>query len=151
MVFFFSSRRRHTSCALVTGVQTCALPIYRAVHERRTRIVAAADLYARRRRRQQRAGDAVVDLALVTEQTVRIAQLECQAHDGRDRRQRDVTLRERQLDAKCLRPVMLTETDIAQLRHRRRVISPLRAGLTKNLTLPAIDQARNPYTIEKAA
>src|SRR3546814_10294655 len=24
---FFSSRRRHTSCALVTGVQTCALPI----------------------------------------------------------------------------------------------------------------------------
>src|SRR3546814_10294994 len=27
--FLFSSRRRHTSCALVTGVQTCALPIYR--------------------------------------------------------------------------------------------------------------------------
>src|SRR3546814_7589630 len=26
-VFFFSSRRRHTRCALVTGVQTCALPI----------------------------------------------------------------------------------------------------------------------------
>src|SRR3546814_10469509 len=25
--FFFSSRRRHTRCALVTGVQTCALPI----------------------------------------------------------------------------------------------------------------------------
>src|SRR3546814_2713553 len=28
-VFFFSSRRRHTRCALVTGVQTCALPICR--------------------------------------------------------------------------------------------------------------------------
>src|SRR3546814_3945391 len=28
--FFFSSRRRHTRCALVTGVQTCALPIYQA-------------------------------------------------------------------------------------------------------------------------
>src|SRR3546814_12274979 len=28
MIFFFSSRRRHTRCALVTGVQTCALPIY---------------------------------------------------------------------------------------------------------------------------
>src|SRR3546814_4913996 len=28
-VFFFSSRRRHTRCALVTGVQTCALPISR--------------------------------------------------------------------------------------------------------------------------
>src|SRR3546814_10010768 len=26
--FVFSSRRRHTRCALVTGVQTCALPIY---------------------------------------------------------------------------------------------------------------------------
>src|SRR3546814_20505460 len=29
MNFCFSSRRRHTRCALVTGVQTCALPIYR--------------------------------------------------------------------------------------------------------------------------
>src|SRR3546814_10523344 len=26
-MFFFSSIRRHTRCALVTGVQTCALPI----------------------------------------------------------------------------------------------------------------------------
>src|SRR3546814_3140735 len=36
--FFFSSRRRHTRCALVTGVQTCALPIsrelYRAVNDK---------------------------------------------------------------------------------------------------------------------
>src|SRR3546814_1404012 len=30
VLFFFSSRRRHTRCALVTGVQTCALPIYPA-------------------------------------------------------------------------------------------------------------------------
>src|SRR3546814_18933512 len=30
MLFLFSSRRRHTRCALVTGVQTCALPISRA-------------------------------------------------------------------------------------------------------------------------
>src|SRR3546814_2291332 len=29
LLVFFSSRRRHTRCALVTGVQTCALPIYR--------------------------------------------------------------------------------------------------------------------------
>src|SRR3546814_4679335 len=28
MSFFFASRRRHTRCALVTGVQTCALPIF---------------------------------------------------------------------------------------------------------------------------
>src|SRR3546814_2424615 len=37
--FFFSSRRRHTRCALVTGVQTCALPIFptdwRQTHVRR--------------------------------------------------------------------------------------------------------------------
>src|SRR3546814_6202440 len=32
LFFFFSSRRRHTRCALVTGVQTCALPISRLAH-----------------------------------------------------------------------------------------------------------------------
>src|SRR3546814_1388393 len=31
--FVFSSRRRHTSCALVTGVQTCALPISQLLEE----------------------------------------------------------------------------------------------------------------------
>src|SRR3546814_2527952 len=35
--FFFSSRRRHTICALVTGVQTCALPIWDAEHAARDR------------------------------------------------------------------------------------------------------------------
>src|SRR3546814_3985285 len=35
--FFFSSRRRHTRCALVTGVQTCALPVA-------SRLPAGADL-----------------------------------------------------------------------------------------------------------
>src|SRR3546814_19376295 len=38
-VFFFSSRRRHTRCALVTGVQTCALPICRDIAN-----VVSADL-----------------------------------------------------------------------------------------------------------
>src|SRR3546814_2040500 len=33
MFFFFSSRRRHTRCALVTGVQTCALPISFMLHQ----------------------------------------------------------------------------------------------------------------------
>src|SRR3546814_3013784 len=44
--FFFSSRRRHTRCALVTGVQTCALPILiggEAVEQ------GAPDAYGRRR------------------------------------------------------------------------------------------------------
>src|SRR3546814_9180815 len=38
--FFFSSRRRHTRCALVTGVQTCALPICRkgANHDGRAEV-----------------------------------------------------------------------------------------------------------------
>src|SRR3546814_2994501 len=35
-VFFFSSRRRHTRCALVTGVQTCALPISTASRPRKS-------------------------------------------------------------------------------------------------------------------
>src|SRR3546814_16626904 len=38
---FFSSRRRHTMCALVTGVQTCALPIYRRKRRRRIRSAAS--------------------------------------------------------------------------------------------------------------
>src|SRR3546814_19703826 len=33
LFFFFSSRRRHTRCALVTGVQTCALPIFSVMLE----------------------------------------------------------------------------------------------------------------------
>src|SRR3546814_8708540 len=40
--FFFSSRRRHTSCALVTGVQTSALPIYRRTYHVELRATAAA-------------------------------------------------------------------------------------------------------------
>src|SRR3546814_10917262 len=39
--FFFSSRRRHTRCALVTGVQTCALPILRT--KRRSSHVFVSD------------------------------------------------------------------------------------------------------------
>src|SRR3546814_2584111 len=39
LAVFFSSRRRHTRCALVTGVQTCALPIS-LLHTYRTRAVA---------------------------------------------------------------------------------------------------------------
>src|SRR3546814_10426667 len=58
-LFFFSSRRRHTRCALVTGVQTCALPIWRhgqshsgAVREAEPQeapgVVAVEDLHPRR-------------------------------------------------------------------------------------------------------
>src|SRR3546814_10125117 len=44
--FFFSSRRRHTSCALVTGVQTCALPICSLHARQRLAIDAVAGLWA---------------------------------------------------------------------------------------------------------
>src|SRR3546814_11992130 len=39
--FFMSGRRLHTSCALVTGVQTCALPI--VVHLGQSRGIEAVD------------------------------------------------------------------------------------------------------------
>src|SRR3546814_17307795 len=42
---FFSSRRRHTRCALVTGVQTCALPIA-AVVAAAQKLIAGAGLGA---------------------------------------------------------------------------------------------------------
>src|SRR3546814_3192716 len=43
-VFFFSSRRRHTRCALVTGVQTCALPICTCNGWDAARVVPSAQL-----------------------------------------------------------------------------------------------------------
>src|SRR3546814_2438539 len=42
-VFFFSSRRRHTRCALVTGVQTCALPIWTFRHDREALVQAVTE------------------------------------------------------------------------------------------------------------
>src|SRR3546814_9974772 len=47
VAFFFSSRRRHTRCALVTGVQTCALPIL-SFHGGLIGVLVATGLFARR-------------------------------------------------------------------------------------------------------
>src|SRR3546814_17659360 len=64
LLFFFSSRRRHTRCALVTGVQTCALPIYRHVPDAadleqpsrlRLDALCGVDHHDRRIHRRQRA------------------------------------------------------------------------------------------------
>src|SRR3546814_19753734 len=55
-VFFFSSRGRHTSCALVTGVQTCALPIYASRSARR---VGSGSLYLAVKRITRSAADAI--------------------------------------------------------------------------------------------
>src|SRR3546814_4802893 len=43
--FFFSSRIRHTICALVTGVQTCALPICHIPWQERNRQIKQAAVY----------------------------------------------------------------------------------------------------------
>src|SRR3546814_2592615 len=62
-LFFFSSRRRHTRCALVTGVQTCALPIYadhRAVDGQQIGNDGAYALAAARRGHGQEMGGAVI-------------------------------------------------------------------------------------------
>src|SRR3546814_3111433 len=74
-VFFFSSRRRHTRCALVTGVQTCALPIYSAEdialqhilvrHAAAQRRAAAADLMLARKTSNRR--QALVDGGAVSQ------------------------------------------------------------------------------------
>src|SRR3546814_6012096 len=52
--FFFSSRRRHTRCALVTGVQTCALPIYRDFPKLSGLIVSAGSPEGRASRAQNK-------------------------------------------------------------------------------------------------
>src|SRR3546814_19565879 len=41
IMVFFSSRRRHTICALVTGVQTCALPSWQVETGNRLNLVTA--------------------------------------------------------------------------------------------------------------
>src|SRR3546814_3723960 len=61
--FFFSSRRRHTRCALVTGVQTCALPIsWRRSPELRWRLTPAR--LERHRADQARLLDIAADLVV---------------------------------------------------------------------------------------
>src|SRR3546814_9132966 len=53
--FFFSSRRRHTRCAVVTGVQTCALPIS-------LQGAALDDIVVTARRRDERLQDVPVSV-----------------------------------------------------------------------------------------
>src|SRR3546814_9741156 len=61
LFFFFSSIIRHTQCALVTGVQTCALPIY--IRARREHLLVVGDGVARHGVLREHAGrDAVAAL-----------------------------------------------------------------------------------------
>src|SRR3546814_3962572 len=70
---FISSRRRHTRCALVTGVQTCALPIW-ALHRRSSGIPARAA--ANRRWRRPEAAGAYRTLFLPRKRESRIASVD---------------------------------------------------------------------------
>src|SRR3546814_15804242 len=73
VLFFFSSRRRHTRCALVTVVQTCALPIF----------VARLGLDRDRLRRADRLAQLARDAALLA---VRIAAQRMLAAEARRQR-----------------------------------------------------------------
>src|SRR3546814_4185828 len=82
--FFFSSRRRHTRCALVTGVQTCALPISMCGLFQTCRNMQDRGFSATRRPDQ---GNKLArsDLAIKTLDHAQIAEmlfdiLECQVH-----------------------------------------------------------------------
>src|SRR3546814_6644154 len=64
LIFFFSSRRRHTRCALVTGVQTCALPIFARIEVRKftEQLFAGADEKIRELLRGQNGVDRAIGL-----------------------------------------------------------------------------------------
>src|SRR3546814_7669578 len=64
MLFFFSSRRRHTRCALVTGVQTCALPIYLVIGAVLVPGAAAPKLVTRDMLKTMKRGSVLVDIAI---------------------------------------------------------------------------------------
>src|SRR3546814_1339552 len=64
--FFFSSRRRHTRCALVTGVQTCALPICCCASEKRTLSDAGLNCALKLFRRHRMSNRMAGKVALVT-------------------------------------------------------------------------------------
>src|SRR6184192_2043941 len=68
--FFFSSRRRHTRCRLVTGVQTCALPIWTDdLHEGELEAVLAARGLAAQRATLAAVVDAVDDASVIAIET----------------------------------------------------------------------------------
>src|SRR3546814_3042145 len=79
LFFFFSSRRRHTRCALVTGVQTCALPILSMVELEA--IVPHAEQQAQNNREDwhsaQRGGERETDEAILRRLIEEIGRASC--------------------------------------------------------------------------
>src|SRR3546814_1390911 len=70
MHFCFSSRRRHTRCALVTGVQTCALPISVLLAQQRIEYRDRGVLLPRNAERERIAPRRLVALALIQRQPI---------------------------------------------------------------------------------
>src|SRR3546814_18364315 len=71
MCFCFSSRRRHTSCALVTGVQTCALPIFLGSRSPEARTAAKLRLIDQLSRLESMDRDALTGMDLVNLDAIR--------------------------------------------------------------------------------
>src|SRR3546814_3482046 len=63
--FFFSSRRRHTRCALVTGVQTCALPIYQGI----------SDIVVTAQKQSENLQDVPISVSAITAETLQDQQV----------------------------------------------------------------------------
>src|SRR3546814_5429361 len=76
--FFFSSRRRHTRCALVTGVQTCALPI---LLDWMIESLSGIEVCRRLRRMPETANVPIIMLTARVEEEDRIRGLETGADD----------------------------------------------------------------------
>ena len=105
--------------------------------------VAAADLEARRRARDQRERDAAVRRA--AEQPFRIVQAERESHDRRDGRERDVALLEREFHAERFHAVVHPLADDAVIGDRRRVGARVGIGEREAGDLLA---AREPRQVE---
>src|SRR3546814_5761243 len=82
--FFFSSRRRHTRCALVTGVQTCALPIYLATLAKEHAEIVLDGRIGRIQRKRA----AILDLCLFRLAAATDARRRSRRHHGRRPRDR---------------------------------------------------------------
>src|SRR3546814_19072550 len=87
-IFFFSSRRRHTSFALVTGVQTCALPISigfesEAVDDGEQLDIGPVDVKGRRVDREAAVGRFRLDPCFIADQRIRTIGLRGARRDAR--------------------------------------------------------------------
>src|SRR3546814_8612996 len=95
LLFLFYSRRRHTRCALVTGVQTCALPIWvLAPQFERGRDEAPRGLFRHPAARRHRSGEAD-QIDLLDERLPGLAAAQHKAHDGLQFGNRAQRLRQR--------------------------------------------------------